>query len=247
MKRYLLISLIFTLALSPLFADVTVKSLKGTVGVVIGGKAQPVTVGMKLAEGVTVVTGANSELVLDINGNKLTLKSLTTVKINQAKLTAESSSAGVSLKGGSVESSVKQISGLRTSFEVTTPVATSSVRGTSYTVSYGPERGMEVAVNAGTVAVASPKGGTRPVPAGLAYSQSTTAAAPLPVTAALQEGAVPSMGSVFSGATESAQPAAAAAEAVLQQVMAVVDTIFNTPASTPTDGTLVIDITIGQN
>lgn len=244
MKRSLLIALIFALAIAPLFADVTVKSSKGTVGVVIGGKAQPVAVGMKLEEGVTVVTGANSELVLDINGNTLTLKSLTTVKINAAKLTAESSSAGVSLKGGSVQSSVKQISGLRTSFEVTTPVATSSVRGTSYTVSFGPEQGMAVAVETGTVAVASDRGGTKPVPAGLGYSQSTTAPAPLPVTAALQESAVPSMGSVFSGATETQQPAsAAAADPVMEQVLAVVDTIFNAP----THGTLVVDVTIGSN
>lgn len=244
MNRTLLIALLLAFACAPLFAEVTVTSSKGTVGVVIGGKAQPVTVGMKLAEGVTVVTGANSELVLDINGNSLTLKSLTTVKINTAKLTAETSSAGVSLKGGSVQSSVKQISGLRTSFEVTTPVATSSVRGTSYTVSFGPEQGMAVEVETGTVAVASDRGGTKPVPAGLGYSQSTAAPAPLPVTAALQESAVPSMGTVFSGATETQQPVtAAAADPVMEQVLAVIDTIFNAP----THGNLVIDVTIGSN
>lgn len=244
MKRVYLTALFITLAHAPLLADVTVSSAKGTVGVVISGKAQPVTAGMKLAEGVTVVTGANSELVLDINGNSLTLKSLTTVKINEATLTAETSSAGVSLKGGSVQSSVKQISGLRTSFEITTPVATSSVRGTSYTVSFGPEQGMVVAVETGTVAVASDRGGTKPVPAGLGYSQSTTAPAPLPVTAALQESAVPSLGSVFSGAAETQQATTAAAtDPVVEQVLAVVDTIFNAP----THGTLVMDVTIGSN
>ncbi len=241
MKRALLIALLLTLALVPLLADVTVTSSKGTVGVVVGGKAQPVAAGMKLAEGVTVVTGANSELVLDINGNSLTLKSLTTVKINTAALTAESSSASVSLKGGAVQSSVKQISGLRTSFEITTPVATSSVRGTSYTVSFGPERGMAVAVETGTVAVASDRGGTKPVPAGLGYSQSTAAPAPLPVTAALQESAVPSLGSVFSGAAETQQATTTATDPVVEQVLAVIDTILNAP----THGTLVVDVTIG--
>ncbi|MEI6874052.1 MAG: FecR domain-containing protein [Spirochaetota bacterium] len=248
MIRPVLIVVIMSMALFPLLAEVTVKSFKGTVGMIVGTKTQPLTVGMKLAEGTALVTGPNSELVLDINGNSLTLKPLTTLRINSATMAPGKSSASVALKGGSVVSDVKQIQGVRTDFSISTPVATSSVRGTAHTVTYGPEKGIEVSVSHGTVAVASPLGGTKPVPAGLGYVQSASAPAPLPVTAVLKEAAMPSMGKVFSGVAEASSPAVAAAETVeaapeMAQILSIVDAVLNPVV---TDGRLKIIVTIGH-
>ncbi len=178
---------VLAIALSiPAFADVTAVSVKGTVGAIVAKKMQPVSAGMKLPSDATIVTGANSEVTLSVNNGTLTLKSLTTAKLSGISLSTTSSKAAVALKTGTVVSDVKQIQGLKTSFTITTPVGTSSVRGTSHTVSYSTERGMGVAVTSGVVAVSSGRGGTRPVAAGAQYSQEIGAAPPQVTTQAAQ-------------------------------------------------------------
>lgn len=182
------LSLLFLLAAS-LSAEVTVKAVKGTVGVMAGGKLKPVAVGMGLAEDATVVTGANSEVTLEVNNGIITLKSLTTAKLRGVQVTKAASNADVALRNGTVVSEVKQITGLKTNFTVTTPVGTSSVRGTSHTVSYGPGRGMAVSVSSGVVAVSSPRGATKPVSAGNSFAQGIGSAPPTVSTQAAQSAA----------------------------------------------------------
>jgi|GEM_PF-1732637 len=192
------------------FAEVTATAVKGTVGAMVARKMQPVAAGMKLPDDATIVTGANSEVTLAINNGTLTLKSLTTAKLGGISMTATSSTAAVALKTGTVVSEVKQLQGLKTSFTVTTPVGTSSVRGTTHTVSYGPERGMSVSVASGVVAVSSARGGTRPVVAGSSYVQSAGAAPPQVSTQssqAAQEAARPGAAQAFAPAEEAAQAA----------------------------------------
>jgi hypothetical protein len=133
---------------------------------------------MKLKDDATVVTGANSEVSILVNNGTITLKSLTTAKLRGVAVSQASSTADVALRNGTVVSEVKQITGLKTSFTVTTPVGTSSVRGTTHSVSYSPERGLSVAVEAGTVAVASLRGSSRPVAAGSSFVAPAGAAPP---------------------------------------------------------------------
>jgi hypothetical protein len=177
-KLYLVWFVVISLLSSPLFADVTVQTVKGTVGVMEAKKLTPVTAGMKLKDDAMVVTGANSEVTMQVNNGMITLKSLTTARLSGVKVTPTSSTAAVALRGGTVVSEVKQITGLKTSFTVTTPVGTSSVRGTTHTISYSPGRGMQVAVASGVVAVASNRGAVKPVAAGSSYVQAAASAAP---------------------------------------------------------------------
>ncbi|MFA6505782.1 MAG: FecR domain-containing protein [Treponemataceae bacterium] len=203
--RILVAVLFFSLFSSPLFAEVAVKAVKGTVGVMAGkGKLQAVKVGMKLTDDATVVTGANSEVTIIVNNGTITLKSLTTAKLRGIGLTPTASTANVALRNGTVVSDVKQITGLKTSFTVTTPVGTSSVRGTTHTVSYGPERGMSVAVSAGIVAVSSLRGASRPVAAGNSYTEGTAASAPQVVSQTTQESASAGAATVFAPTEDAA-------------------------------------------
>jgi len=205
MKKYLVIILVANLLSSPIFADVTVQTVKGTVGVMDGKKLTPVKAGMKLSEDATVVTGANSEVTIVVNNGTITLKSLTTAKIRGVATSSTASTADVALRSGTVVSDVKQITGLKTSFTVTTPVGTSSVRGTSHSVSFSPGRGMEVAVSTGVVAVTSNRGGTTPVAAGNSYVQSAASAAPPQVTSqAAQETVTTSAAATFAPVEEAA-------------------------------------------
>ncbi|MDX9899498.1 MAG: FecR domain-containing protein [Spirochaetia bacterium] len=205
MKRLtILVALAITISI-PTFADVTAVSVKGTVGAIVAKKMQPISAGMTLPDDATIVTGANSEVTLSVNNGVLTLKSLTTAKLSGVSVTPSSSKAALALRSGTVVSEVKQIQGLKTSFTITTPVGTSSVRGTSHTVSYSTERGMGVVVTSGLVAVSSGRGGTRPVAAGSQYSQDIGAAPPMVTTQtaqAAQEAARPA--TVFAPPEETA-------------------------------------------
>jgi hypothetical protein len=210
MKKLSIIALALLLS-AQAFAEVTVTAVKGAVGVMEAKKLSPVSVGMKLKDDATVVTGANSEVTMAVNNGVITLKSLTTARLSGVAVSPTTSTAAVALKSGTVVSEVKQIQGLKTSFTVTTPVGTSSVRGTSHTVSFSQERGMEIAVQTGIVAVSSARGGTRPVAAGASYVQAASAAPPQVSTQtsqAAQEAARPSAAAVFAPPEEAAVAAA---------------------------------------
>jgi hypothetical protein len=227
MKKYSIVLLGVFLLSASLFADVTVTAVKGTVGVMEARKLTPVSVGMKLKDDATVVTGANSEVTMQVNNGMITLKSLTTARLSGVKVTPTSSTAAVALRGGTVVSEVKQITGLKTSFTVTTPVGTSSVRGTTHTISYSPARGMVVAVASGVVAVASRRGAVKPVAAGNSYVQAAASAAPPQVVSQLaSEVAVAGAGTAFAPAEETAAAAGLGGQsAALTELVTLIDSV----------------------
>ena len=128
-KLFIIAVTMLFIASAPAFSAITVVSARGETGVLEKGKAVPLKAGMPVKEGSTIVTGVNSEVVLDIDGSKLTLRSLTTMKVMHNSTTATSSDTRVAMKRGSVVSEVKKIHNVKTSFKVSTPVATSSVAG----------------------------------------------------------------------------------------------------------------------
>jgi hypothetical protein len=157
-KIYTIAAMIMLLAAVPAFSAVKVISVKGEAGVLNQGKVQPLTAGMNLSVGSTVITGVNSQAVLDVDGSRLTVKPLSNMKIAMNRTTKDSSDTRVALKRGRVVSEVNRISNVKTRFKVATPVATSSVRGTKHTVSFTTETGMKVVVEDGEVAIEG-KGG----------------------------------------------------------------------------------------
>ncbi len=221
---------------SLLFAEVTATAVKGVVGVLVSGKLQPVTVGMKLKDDATIVTGANSELTIAVNNGSLTFKSLTTAKLSGIAKTDTNSSAAVALKSGTVVSSVKQIQGLKTNFTVTTPVGTSSVRGTTHTVSYSGERGMGISVSSGIVSVRSNHSAARPVAAGRNYEQPVSATPPQVTLQVNQEVATQSAVAAF------APPEETAIADVAGNVAAAITEIVALVLDAPTTGTVNITV-----
>ncbi len=212
MKKRMMCILIAFLFSSPLFAEVTVQAVKGTVGVMEAKKLTPVKAGMKLKDDAMVVTGANSEVSLLVNNGTITLKSLTTAKLRGVSITKSDSKADVALRSGTVVSDVKQIIGLKTSFTVTTPVGTSSVRGTRHTISYSPGRGMRVAVASGVVAVRSVRSASKPVSGGQTFAEGQGAAPPQVTTQVAQEAVVVDAASAFAPAEEVAVAASLGGE-----------------------------------
>jgi hypothetical protein len=68
-----------------------------------------------------------------------------------SKETKTDTTTNIALKRGSVNAKVPRDDNVKTVFKVSTPIATSSVRGTEENVSYGPDRGMVIEVISGEV------------------------------------------------------------------------------------------------
>lgn len=220
--RRLWLYLCFIFIAAPLIADAKVVSIKGVAGYLSGGKLQPISVGMGLANDATVVTGANSELTIQINNGTVTFKSLTTAKLSGISLSPTASTADVALRSGTVVSDVRQIQGLKTSFTVSTPVGTSSVRGTMHSVSYSRERGMTVSVAVGVVDVDSFRSPPRPVPAGKGFVQAPGAPALIASQSAVERPAAPA-GAAF--APEGPPAAAGLANPLTNQAGTFIDVL----------------------
>ncbi|MCX7679630.1 MAG: hypothetical protein N2316_10485, partial [Spirochaetes bacterium] len=68
--------LIILCMLMPAFAVITVEQINGTAAYKVGKEWKPLTVNQKLEVGTKISTAAGSSVVLDINGNKLTIRQL---------------------------------------------------------------------------------------------------------------------------------------------------------------------------
>lgn len=145
----------FSLVLSPLFAAITVESISGEALFSDGGTYRPLQKGQQLKEGVRISTGAQSRVVLNMDGHTLTIHPLSFVKVFKNIIKKDESTNSIGLKYGSLNAKVKKIAQVRTNFLISTPVATSSVRGTEQKVSFGPAFGMKIVVPEGKVVVIS--------------------------------------------------------------------------------------------
>jgi predicted DNA-binding antitoxin AbrB/MazE fold protein len=166
----LIITVVLLFAVSPLFAAITVVSVKGEALYSDGGAYKPLQKGMQLKEGTKIQTGAKSQAVLDIDGHIVTIKALTLIKVYKNIAKKDESVNSLGLKYGSINAKVKKLPQVKTSFLITTPVATSSVRGTEQNTSNGPLFGMNVEVPEGNLIVQS-NGENKQVSGNLEYSK----------------------------------------------------------------------------
>jgi len=141
MKRhYLLTALLLAglFCLSEGFAAISVVSVQGSAAFKDKDQWKPLREKQTLAEGARISTGVRSSVVLSIDDATVTVKQMSMVRVNKNLTTQDESATNLGLKYGSVSARVSKIKKLRTVFNVSTPVATSSVRGTWEDVSYGP-------------------------------------------------------------------------------------------------------------
>lgn len=150
-KRLLFTGLILLFTASGAFAAISVVSVKGKVAYKDGGVWKSLSKGQTLAEGAKISTGMNSYAVLNIDGATVKIRPLSMIRVNKNTLKGDSSNTSLGLKYGSVSAKIPKLRKLKTVFKVSTPVATSSVRGTEFDVSYGPQWGMIIYVIDGNV------------------------------------------------------------------------------------------------
>jgi len=157
----------------------SVTTLTGTVHVERAGTTVPATPGMALDVGDRIVTGANSRVTITLTDNsKLELDESTSLVIDQQMIGANSRNTKLSLFTGVVRSFVSFTSSPTPNFEVHTPNAVASARGTQYDTGTDTNerkeykdcrRFTQVSVYDGTVEVTNatnPGAGSVQVPAG---------------------------------------------------------------------------------
>jgi hypothetical protein len=155
MKKTLIGIIIAALAV-PLFAG-TVKTVKGDVDVLIGGKWQKASVGMEVGDSAKIMTSVNSTIRIDNQTGHFIVNELSMVTYHE-KSDSKKLDQNVSIDVGKVRVRFTKATGIKSSFKVQTPKGTASVRGTEEDVSYYPGSGMDVDVLEGEVDVGDNNG-----------------------------------------------------------------------------------------
>ena len=118
----------------------SVTSLTGDVHVERAGTTVPATPGMALNVGDRIVTAGNSRVMMTLTDNsKLELDESTSLVIDKQLVTANSRNTKLSLFSGLVRSFVSYTSSPTPNFEVHTPNAVASARGTQYDTGTGTQ------------------------------------------------------------------------------------------------------------
>ncbi len=196
MKRhYMLTALLIAglFCLSEGFAAISVVSIQGSAAFKDKDQWKPLREKQTLAEGARISTGVRSSVVLSIDETMVTVKQMSMVRVNKNLTTQDESATNLGLKYGSVSARVSRIKKLRTVFNVSTPVATSSVRGTWEDVSYGPGSGMKITVYEGTVGAENKSGVNNLVRKGMKFQIKSGSARPGSLLSAFRSG---SLGSI---------------------------------------------------
>ncbi len=183
--------LIFTIFIATeLFAEIKVISVSGTVAFKTGRNWTPLQKNQVIPEGTNICTGANSSAVLQMNqyNQKVEIKSLTVIKVF-SKSDKTSSESNVALKRGKIQVNIPKNKEVKTIFKVSTPVATSSVRGTIEEIFYGPDKGMTVRVLEGEIEIISLIGKKALISDSLVYDQSFGDAKGIDVTSEMDDNA----------------------------------------------------------
>jgi hypothetical protein len=144
------ISILFFTAV--LHAEISVIKVEGSAAYKEGNKWIPLRTNQKLSEGVKISTGANSfaELKLNSQNHTIRIKPFSMLQVF-SKESKTDTNTHIGLKRGGIMAKVPREGKVKTIFKVSSPIATSSVRGTEENISYGPDTGMVIEVIKGVV------------------------------------------------------------------------------------------------
>lgn len=161
--RSIIATLLVVLAAAAAFGQsATVMEVAGKVEYQAPGKDwRPAKVGDVIAKGSLVSTGFKSTVILKVGTATVTVKPITRLTLEQIVQTEAGSQTQLFLLAGRVKADVQPTAGQTTSFEVKSPTATASVRGTGFEFD-----GVNLLVERGSVRMANTGGQFRFVAAG---------------------------------------------------------------------------------
>jgi hypothetical protein len=208
MKKMAVITALF-LALPVCFAHAqagTILELSGTVELRNDGESAfvPAKAGDVVARNTIVSTGFKSTALIQVGSASVTVRPLTRLTLAEISEGRGTEEINVNLQAGRVKIDVKPPAGSKTSFAVQSPIATASVRGTSFEFDT-----RNVSVREGTVAFSGGRGAVMLVGAGSAsrvHGESGRAADPIDVSAAALTPPAPSGPDAAAGWEKTALP-----------------------------------------
>lgn len=134
-KRFVAAAFIAAVLSASAFAlEAKVISVTGKVEVREGKKWIPLVKGESVEKGDVISTGYKSEAVLQVKGASFTLGPMTRITVEDLVSTSTKDTTQLYIDSGSIKADVNQKDGKRVGFKVRSPVATASVRGTSFTM-----------------------------------------------------------------------------------------------------------------
>ena len=133
--KALLLAAVFVIAGTSAFAaDATVTFVSGKVEVQRGGKWVALNKGDTVAKTETISTGFQSEAKIKIMDSVMYLGPVTRITLEELSTTDQTDNVNVYLKTGTARSQVKHVDNKRVNYQVHTPVAVASCRGTGWII-----------------------------------------------------------------------------------------------------------------
>jgi hypothetical protein len=114
--------------------EALIQEITGTVEIRLPGASEwiPARVGMLLEQSSVISTGLQSSAVLQIGQSKIMVRPLTRLSIEELSALRDTEQVGLFLRAGKVRAEVTPPANGRTSFNVRSPQAVNSVRGTVF-------------------------------------------------------------------------------------------------------------------
>jgi hypothetical protein len=219
-KRFLLVLTVFLAGMTYLSADAVIKDFVGKVQVRFGDSTGwvPAEIGQNIPNDTVVSTGFNSKLILDLGNSTLEILPLTRMKLEEIKESQDTISTSLFLQGGKIKADVGKVEGKTNDFTVKSPVATASVRGTSFEFA-----GKTLKVSSGSVSFGPPP------------SEDASGPAPAPAIAVEQGGS-----SVMASADSKPVPPAAIAKAAATVVSSTKPQVIKAVVKETLSGTTAV-------
>jgi len=213
MKKAFCVFFLIFMGISSFAQSGVIKEITGQVELKPSGSSSFVTakVGDSLAENTVISTDFKSVALVEVGSAVLTIRPLTRLTLTEIRASSESETLNVNLQAGRVRVDLNPPTGLKASASVSSNVASSSARGTSFEFD---TRNLQV--NEGKVIFKGTIGQGAPVSAGSSVSLSQNGSAVNPVTygtGALKPqspaGAEPNISPVIIPTGNEAQPSVA--------------------------------------
>jgi hypothetical protein len=157
MIKKMILGLLLVCGAAGLFAQETlIQEIWGTVEVKAAGEAEwkAARQGQTLERGALISTGFNSGALIISGSSKVTLRPLSRLSVEELAAAGSGEKVDINLLAGGLRVSVQPPAGGRVSFNVRSPIATASVRGTEFEFD-----GVRVRVEEGRVHMSGNSGG----------------------------------------------------------------------------------------
>jgi hypothetical protein len=168
MKKKMLFLLLLAFAVFSAFAQVgVIREFSGEVELKRSGASSYIKAkqGDKVAEDTIVSTGFKSTAIIEVGNSTIAVKALTRLSLAEIQSAQDTETLNLKLQTGRVKVDVKPPAGTKANCTVQSPMATASVRGTSFEFDT-----CNLKVNEGSVAFRGNRGVGLIIPAGMVSS-----------------------------------------------------------------------------